>query len=54
MNEKLWLFSPPINWYLSLVSMTTNKERIRNLEASFGVLQDSINQMESGVHDKLQ
>ena len=33
--------------------MATKKERIKNLEASFYVLQDSFNIMESRVHDKL-
>jgi hypothetical protein len=34
--------------------MTTNKERIENLEAALGGLQDNFNKMELGVTDKLQ
>ena len=34
--------------------MSTNKERIENLEASFGDLQTKFDQMEAGVGDKLQ
>ena len=34
--------------------MSTNKERIENLEASFGDLQTKFDQMEVGVGDKLQ
>ena len=33
--------------------MSTNKERIENLEASFGDLQTNFNQMEVGVGGKL-
>ena len=33
--------------------MTTNKERIKNLEAGFGVLQDKVSKMETGIHDNL-
>ena len=34
--------------------MATNKQRIENLEVSLGVLQDSLNRVESGINDKLQ
>ncbi|XP_037496276.1 uncharacterized protein LOC119371008 [Jatropha curcas] len=34
--------------------MTTNKERIENLEVSIGGLQDNLSKMELGVNDKLQ
>jgi hypothetical protein len=34
--------------------MTTNKERIENLEAALGGLQADFNRMELGVTDKLQ
>ena len=46
------------DWDLSLVSelgaMSTNKERIENLEASFGDLQTKFDRMEVGVGDKLR
>ena len=34
--------------------MSTNKERIENLEASFGDLQNKFDRMEAGVGDKLR
>ena len=34
--------------------MSTNKERIENLEANFGDLQNKFDQMEAGVGDKLR
>ena len=46
------------DWDLTLVSklgtMSTNKERIENLGASFGDLQTKFDQMEVGVGDKLR
>ena len=37
-----------------LGAMSTNKERIENLEASFGDLQTKFDRMEVGVRDKLR
>ena len=39
---------------LKLGAMSTNKERIENLEASFGDLQTKFDRMEVGVGDKLR
>jgi hypothetical protein len=41
------------HWYQSLVTTTSNKERIEALEARLGGVQDGMQQLELGVADKL-
>lgn len=42
------------SYYSFLFLMTTNKERIENLETGLGQLQDVVGRMETGVTSKLQ
>ena len=53
-RTKLYL---SFDWDLSLVlelgAMFTNKERIENMEASFGDLQNKFDRMEAGVGEEL-
>lgn len=64
MQNYLWSFSPErekfmkningFDYNLSIgIKVMSNKERIEQLEASVGVLQDSFSRLELGVADKL-